>query len=101
MQIEIYIPTGQANAISRRQLAIRAGLSDRDMRLQIAKARADGIPIINRQDGRGYYISDNPDEIERFSRQEYSRAVSISRAAAALNNYANELRRKGAFINEI
>lgn len=78
------IPFGQANAITRRELCLLTGLTDREVRRQIQALRAGGEIIINNQDGRGYYRTDDPAEIERYYRQEYSRAVTIIKTVNAI-----------------
>lgn len=76
-----YIPTGQMNAVTRSELCRRTGINDRVMRVAIHKARRQ-IPILNMQDGKGYFIPDmnNPDErmlLKKFVRQEESRLKNI------------------------
>lgn len=82
-----YIPTGRVNAITRHALAIRTGISDRQVRDLIHYARRD-IPILNMQDGRGYFIPDMNDGVERellaaYVRQEEKRLKSIGWALAS------------------
>lgn len=82
-----YIPTGRVNAITRHALAIRTGISDRQVRDLIHYARRD-IPILNMQDGRGYFIPDMNDDVERellaaYVRQEEKRLKSIGWALAS------------------
>ena len=82
-----YIPTGRMNAITRHALAIRTGISDRQVRDLIHYARRD-IPILNMQDGRGYFIPDMNDEVERgmlaaYVRQEENRLRSIGWSLAS------------------
>jgi biotin operon repressor len=77
MQIIDYIGCGKENAIDRNALTRLTGLSDRAVREAIEQARHDGNIIINNQDGRGYYITANIDEIERQYRQNERRAKSI------------------------
>ena len=77
MQITDYIGIGQENAVTREQLQIRSGIKDdRKIRKLIEQARFEGIPIINNQDGSGYYITNDPEELERYIRQECKRALS-------------------------
>ena len=76
-----YIPTGRKNAITRKELCRITGLSDRQAREHIAQARRS-TPIINLQDGDGYFIpdpSDNADMglLKRYVRQEEARLKSI------------------------
>lgn len=80
MNIIDYIPTGSANAISRKQLCAVTGLPDCLMRREIERARRD-YAILN-IDGSGYF---RPAEgegylAERWLRQEYSREKSIKRS---------------------
>ena len=71
-----YIPYGRENAISRAKLRELTGLNDSVMRQEIAKARRNTV-VLNLQDGRGYYRTNNKEEIERFIKQEEHRAKSI------------------------
>lgn len=76
-----YIPTGQENAVTRSELCRRTGLNDRTMRALLHKARGK-MPILNMQDGHGYFIPDMNLESDRmllkqFVRQEESRLTSI------------------------
>lgn len=72
-----FIPTGRENAVTRETLCTLTGLSDRKVRELIEQARRAGAIIINRQDGKGYYISDDPEDWEQQYRQDTSRALSI------------------------
>ncbi len=71
-----YIAVGRENAITRGKLAGITGLSDRNLREQIGQLRRK-YPIVNRQDGSGYYISNDPGELKRYLEQETARAKSI------------------------
>jgi len=76
MNIIDYIPKGKDNAITREELVKLTGFTDRIIREQISQARRD-TAIINNQDGRGYYKPSDREEIERYIKQESSRAKSI------------------------
>lgn len=80
MDIVDLIPHGAENAVSRRRLAEQTGLPDRIVRKKIEAARAGGAIIVNAQDGRGYYQTDDINEIARMYRAQRSRAISIFRA---------------------
>lgn len=69
--IENYIGFGKKNAVTRTQLRIQTGLSDREIRDCISKARGNGAVILNDQDGKGYYIP---------TLEEYDRAVACLKA---------------------
>lgn len=71
------IPHGRENAISREALALAMGLTDRKTRKAIETARSDGLIILNDQDGRGYYQSDDTAEMLRQYRQDTARAMSV------------------------
>lgn len=77
MNIINYIPFGKENAIRRADLVIKTGMSDRKVREEIEKARRDGHIIINRQDGRGYYRTNDISEIKSQYWQDTARALSI------------------------
>lgn len=75
-----HIGTGRENAVRRIFLRAATGLNDRAMRDGIALLREE-YPILNFQDGRGYYLSDNPKELMQYRNQEIHR---IQSAFAAL-----------------
>lgn len=76
MDILSFIPHGEANAISRTDLAAATGLSDRGMRECIEQARHKGELICSARQG-GYYQPESTDDIERAYWQDYIRAKSI------------------------
>lgn len=71
------IPYGRENAIRRDDLAYALGVSDRSLRKSIENARAAGMLINNDGDGKGYYQSDDTEDLVRQYRQDTSRALSI------------------------
>ena len=73
--ITSYIPTNKESAVSREMLCQWTGLPDRKVRKLIELARNDGVMILSF--GQGYYISEDIDELERYYRQEHSRAIRI------------------------
>lgn len=81
---------GQANAISRKALANEMDMSDRAVRNLIEKARDEGCLILNRQDGRGYYIADNLDDIVFQYRQDTNRALSILKRRKTMRRILKE-----------
>lgn len=81
MDILDFIPTGSENAVTRVELCQRTGLDDRTVRDLIHNARRR-IPILNMQDGKGYFIPDmntrnDTDLLKWYVRQEESRKQSI------------------------
>ena len=83
-----YIPKGKKNAVTRAQLRIATGLSDRKVRDAIADARRH-TPIINDQSGRGYYIptAEELPEARKCLEQERRRAKSIFWSMKALRAF--------------
>ncbi len=76
-----YIRTGHDRVITRAELSDLTGIDDRTIRDMIHYARRD-IPILNMQDGRGYFVPDMNILEERmmlmkYIRQEESRLKSI------------------------
>lgn len=81
MEIIDFIKVGHKNAITREELVKLTGLNDRDVRESISQTRRN-VPIINLQDGKGYFIPDlsKTSEIEylkQFVKQEENRLKSI------------------------
>lgn len=71
------IPFGRENAIPRRDLAEKLSMSDREMRKAIEQTRREGMFIICRPDGRGYYRSNDLGELKAQYDQDKRRALSI------------------------
>ena len=92
MSILNYIPVGKDDAVTREQLCALTGMSDRGVRKLIELARIEGAMIVNDQDGRGYYISDNEEDIRRQMATNHSRAMSILRQQKLLRRKLEELR---------
>ena len=75
MDIATVIPYGMDNAVTRIELQNITGLCDRKVRDLIETAQYNGIPIVNMQNGKGYFIP-NPEEskvFDRWAKQEFSR----------------------------
>lgn len=69
------IPFGRENAISRERLANELGMSDREIRRYIEKARVDGLMIVN--PGCGYFQTDDLDELSEQYWKDTSRAMAV------------------------
>lgn len=85
IDISLFIPYGHKNAISRTQLKIRSGLSDRKCRDLIANARERGEVILNT--GSGYFRYDGPDDdlyYNEYVQRESHRFNSIGRTLRKL-----------------
>ena len=59
-----HIPTGSKNAVKRKWLCYITGLIDRTMRNLLHEARKK-IPVLNLQNGKGYFIPDMNYENDR------------------------------------
>jgi biotin operon repressor len=92
MKITDLLGVGEANAVSRVELASRAGMSDRKMRAAIQQAREDGELILNAQNGAGYFLASTDDlnAIERQYRQDTARALSILKRRKAMRRLLKE-----------
>ncbi len=78
-----FLPYGKENAISSKALAKALGFqSIRDLQKQIKRERAAGAVILSTaQNGGGYLLSNDPDELRRFTRTLNARAKHTLRAA--------------------
>lgn len=76
MDILQLIPNGAENAISRKDLAEKLGLSDRVMREAIEQLRHNGHLICSKPTG-GYFQPTNIEDIEKMYRTEMKRAKAI------------------------
>lgn len=75
--LAILIPFGRRNAISREALAEKLGMSDRQMRKAVEDARNEGLIILCECNGRGYYQSNDLNEIQCQYIQDTNRAMAI------------------------
>lgn len=74
---------GAENAISRRDLMVITGLSDRELRLMIEAERRQGIPILS-DNTHGYFLPGDSAERDRCVRSLRRRAGEIEATAAAI-----------------
>lgn len=65
---------GSAKRYELRELT---SMSDRPLRELIRALRRSGLPIINVSNGAGYKFAETNEELERFKRQEFSRANDL------------------------
>lgn len=84
MMLSEYIPVGRENAIKRTVLAEMVGMSDRQMRKAIEDARNEGLVILCECNGRGYYQSDDLNEIYCQYLQDTNRAMAILKRRKAM-----------------
>lgn len=69
--------------LTRRELADRLDMDDRQVRDLIRSLRTRGYIIVNDGDGRGYYMAASTERIERHFNTERKRAMSILSALSA------------------
>ncbi len=83
---------GRSNAIPAKALAKSLGFrSVRDLQKRIEFERAHGAVILSDACGAGYYLSNDPAELERFTRTLNARARNTIRAAESAQRALNNL----------
>lgn len=70
--------------VTRSDLRFWSGLSDREARQAIEDLRARGYWIVNGEGGKGYYITFDREELERWLKTYTARARVISKNAHAM-----------------
>lgn len=82
MKVFDYLHYGKKNAIPSKTLAKALGFqSVRDLQKQIERERAAGAVILSDPCGGGYYLSNDPAELRRFTQTLNARAKNTLRAA--------------------
>lgn len=83
---------GKKNAIPSKALAEALGFrSVRELQKQVEKERTAGAVILSDTNGGGYYLSDDPDELLRFTRTLNARAKNTMRAAESAQRALDEI----------
>lgn len=82
LKVYDYLHYGKEHAIRTKDLAMALGFkSVRDLQKQIELERAAGAVIISDSHGAGYYLSDDPVELRRFTQTLNARAANTLKAA--------------------
>jgi len=81
--IERYIGKGRRTSITAKNIAILMNVSERQVRQYIEDARISGVIIINKQDGKGYYLPDDKDK-EYLQDLKQQRLQTLKRAQSLL-----------------
>ena len=84
MEMKVFdsLSYGRENAIPSQALAEILGFKTiRELQKQIERERVAGAVILSDPCGGGYYLSDNPEELRRFTRTLNARAKNTLRAA--------------------
>ena len=76
MDITLLIPYGRENAVTRAELSRLTGLPDRAVRDLIKRQVASGARILSSSGGRGYWMSDDVDEVAAFVEETRRRSKS-------------------------
>ena len=82
---------GKDLANNRFWITMKTGLSDRVVRQRIEELRNEGHLICNLQNGKGYFIAENDEEVELQYRQDCARAMSILRRIKPFRHYLRSL----------
>ncbi len=88
------IPHGKDKAISVNSIAAGLGMRERGVREAIETARANGIVILNDYNGRGYYRTDDIDEISAAYWREKRRMKHMYQATLPMRRILKEAGRE-------
>lgn len=76
-----YVPCGKENAVSKGYLSKMTGLDERMVRQGLKDANKvlidDGVAIVSTASHKGYWKTDNLDELKAYEAEQMHRAVSI------------------------
>lgn len=96
-----HIPVGRDNAITRHRLCEITGQNDRTVRQQIAELRAkdDGsdMVIVSVSNGRGYFRSNAPDDIQHFIAEMQKRNRMVNQAITIAKRTLRRIERRKAY----
>lgn len=82
LKVYDYLHYGKEQAIRTKDLANALGFKTvRDLQKQIERERAAGAVILSDSNGAGYYLSDDPVELRRFTQTLNARAANTLKAA--------------------
>ena len=82
LKVRDALPFGRENAIPAKALADALGFpTTRELRKQIERDRAAGAVILSDCHRGGYYLSNDPEELRRFTRTLNARAKNTAKAA--------------------
>ena len=82
LKVYEYLRYGKEQAIRTKDLAMALGFkSVRDLQKQIERERAAGAVILSDPMGVGYYLSNDPVELRRFTQTLNARATNTLKAA--------------------
>ena len=92
------LPYGRNNAIPWRDLALRLGFkSKRELQKQIEAERKCGYVILTDFSGKGYFRSEEPDDLKRFIRTMEAKARNTRIAIISAERELNKATGQTAF----
>lgn len=84
MRVYEFLSPGAENAVSKVELMAALGLSDRELRRQVARERRLGFPILTSVEFGGYFAPSCPADITNFVRSMRHRARETAAIADAI-----------------
>ena len=87
MELLELIPYGKENAVSREYLSKLTGWNGRKVRWEIKRLLKNGEHILSSSSAKGYWRSDDPDEIEKFLRESDKRRQTEALTVQPLRFY--------------
>ncbi len=86
------LPYGRSNAVPWRDLVLRLGFKPkRELQKQIEAERKCGYVILADFSGRGYFRSDEPEDLKRFIKTMEAKAVNTRIAIISAERELNKL----------
>lgn len=82
-----YIPEGKENAVTKEYLMRMTGWDDRTVRREIKRLVKEGVPILSSSHHKGYWISNNLDELGKFIKETDNRRHSLYNTTLKLRKY--------------
>lgn len=82
MEIKDFIPIGESDRITSREITKLTGMHGATIRLQVNQLRSEFVPIAS--DGRGYFIAEKPEELDHTIAQINSRIHKMIKAREGL-----------------
>lgn len=101
IHISDYLPTGRENAITADEIKNRTGLKRRAVTKSIQRERLAGKPICATNDihNPGYYLADNPAEVQRYIDSLDRRVREIRKTRSAMQKTKHRMENKAEQIS--